>query len=166
MKKACEKLHHEDGGIVILSGPRGTGKTQMATELGLLWHRGKVLSQDGRSHSMQYSPLSDLYENEKAAWNRREGGNSKGPLAAAGACSFLVLDEIQDVMNSDWEKVQLTRLIDRRYAAVKRTVIITNLKAESMRKFLGESPWSRIRETGILIEMTGRNFRNTKGQEV
>ena len=167
MERALERLKHPDGGVVVVVGPRGTGKTQMATDLALVYHRDQVLDESMPEHyrdTMSYRPLADLYEAEKAAWNRREGGNA-GPLQAAGACGFLVLDEIQDVMNSEWERVQLTRLFDRRYAAVKRTILITNMKTDGLCKHLGESMWSRIREIGLLVELAGRNYRNTKGQK-
>ena len=167
MEKALERLKDPEGGVVIFAGPRGTGKTQMATDLALVYHRDQELDESLPEHyrdTMRYYPMADLYEAEKAAWNRREGGNA-GPLLTAGGCGFLVLDEIQDVMHSEWEKVQLTRLFDRRYANVKRTIMITNMKSDGLRKHLGESMWSRIREIGLLVELAGRNYRHTKGQK-
>ena len=143
------------GSCVVLVGPRGTGKTQLATELGLLMHQDEQLTQ-------KYTTLSGLLQDEKDSWNKPpqlDGFNRPtSPLKKAKEVGLLVLDEIQEVAGTDWEMSQLVRIFDERYGAMKRTVLISNLMPDAMQKFVGPSIWSRISETGLLVLCGGEDW--------
>jgi len=152
--KAHEALS-KDGSCVVLVGPRGTGKTQLASELGLLMYQDEQLTQ-------KYTTLSGLLQDEKDSWNKPpqlDGFNRPtSPLKKAKEVGLLVLDEIQEVAGTDWEMSQLIRIFDERYGAMKRTVLISNLMPDAMQKFVGPSIWSRISETGLLVLCGGENW--------
>ena len=145
----------KDGSCVVLVGPRGTGKTQLATELGMSMSCDLQLTQ-------RYTTLSGLLQDEKDSWNKPpqlDGFNRPtSPLKRAKEVGLLVLDEIQEVAGTDWEMSQLIRIFDERYGAMKRTVLISNLMPDAMQKFVGPSIWSRISETGLLVLCGGENW--------
>ena len=137
-----------DGSCVVLVGPRGTGKTQLATELGLLMYQDEQLTQ-------KYTTLSGLLQQEKDSWNKPPELDSfnrpTSPLKKAAGVGLLVLDEVQEIAGTDWEMSQFVRIFDERYGAMKRTILISNKMPDAMEKFVGPSVWSRVTETGLLV---------------
>ena len=147
------------GSNLILVGPRGTGKTQIATEFGLRMSRGPLLGKMGQ----RYTTLSGLLQEEKDSWNRPPEldalNRPTSPLKKAKDVWLLVLDEIQEVAGTEWEMSQFVRLFDERYGSMKSTILISNLMPDAMQKFVGPSIWSRITETGMLLSCDWTSFR-------
>ena len=134
--------------MLLIIGPRGTGKTQLAVEYSVMLERDLcVLGTDHR--------LGDLFDKQKDSFDER----GKDPIKEATKVGLLILDELQEVSGSPWEMQQLTRLIDARYLAMKRTVLIANLTIEAAKEFLGDSAWSRLGETGVVVPWDGVTMR-------
>jgi len=140
--------------MLVLLGPRGTGKTQAAVEMAL--DIDCVMVEEDREISHMYATLSELFGKEKASWS---DPMMSSPLDKAKEVGLLVLDEIQEVMASDWEKQALTLLIDDRYRNMKRTILIGNLTKDGLGDFFSKSISSRVKETGTIIEMAGKRYR-------
>ena len=140
--------------MLILLGPRGTGKTQAAVEMAL--DLDCYTNELNREISHQYATLSELFGKEKASWS---DPMMSSPLDKAKGVGLLVLDEIQEVVASDWEKQALTLLIDDRYRNMKRTILIGNLTKDGLGEFFSKSISSRVKETGTIIEMAGKRYR-------
>ena len=153
--QASDRICRGDG-LILLVGPRGTGKTQLATELALVLDRS-IGERKRQRASYLYRPWGGLLDDEKAGWDRKENG--RGALHAAGGVGLLVLDEIQEVSHTDWASTQLTRLIDDRYQRMLSTIMIANLELESVQEFVGASAWSRIKETGLVVPCDWGSFR-------
>ena len=161
-EKAYKRLLKGDAMLLIV-GPRGTGKTQLAVEYSIMLERdlcelgedwaGRPTNETKLTH--QYHRLGDLFEQQKASFDER----GPGPLKAATAIDLLILDELQEVTGSAWEMQQLTRLIDARYLSMKRTIMVANLTIDSAKVFLGESVWSRLGETGVVVPWDGATMR-------
>ena len=130
----------------MLVGPRGTGKTQLAAEIA---YRHPQLTQ-------RYTTLSGLLQEEKDSWNHKpmldNFNRPTSPLKEATKTGLLVLDEIQEMKGSEWEHSVFVRLFDDRYGDMKRTILIANLEPKAFEEFVGPSIWSRICETGLLVE--------------
>ena len=150
---ASKKLTEGDC-LLVLIGPRGTGKTQAAVEMAMKLD-GYMLGA-GKELSHMYAPLGELLNREKASWS---DPTLHSPLAKAKSAGLLVLDEIQESSASEWERQTLTLLIDERYRNMKRTILIGNLKTGGLEKFFSKSISSRIKETGTIIEMAGKRYR-------
>ena len=140
--------------LLVLLGPRGTGKTQAAVEMSL--KLDLHCQETDRPIGHMYAPLGELLNKEKSSWDDKM---IDSPLKKAKTVGMLVLDEIQESNASDWERQQLTLLIDDRYRNMKRTVLIGNLIPSGLDKFLSKSVSSRLKETGTIIEMTGKKYR-------
>lgn len=145
-QKACEILpilrQPGRGAILILIGDRGTGKTVMATYwAGMLGHG-------------LYTKAFDLFAAVKNTYHDSSKVREHEVLERYRRTDLLVIDEAQERKESDWENTLLTHLIDKRYDALKPTVIIANLKPEALDACLGPSIIRRVKETGALIECT------------
>lgn len=151
-KLELTKKMTSDGGLVLLIGDRGTGKTRLAAEV--------------IRDRLSWIPMPDHYTTAMEIFlNIRDAYGKKGPqtegsiVAELSRCRLLVIDEIQERSNSEWEDRIITHVIDRRYGANLPTIIIGNLTPESMERNLGESVVSRASETGGIIVMTGKSYR-------
>lgn len=149
--------------MLLVIGPRGTGKTQLAVEFSVMLERDLcVLGKDWAGNptnetnlTHQYYRLGDLFDKQKESFEER----GSDPIKDATKVGLLILDELQEVSGSPWEMQQLTRLIDARYLAMKRTILIANLTLEAAKEFLGDSAWSRLGETGVVVPWDGVTMR-------
>ena len=138
------------GSPVLLTGRRGTGKTQLAS---VLIRRCFEAGQVGR-----YTRLTELYRELRTSFGT--SGDTIRVLREYRKPDLLVIDEAHDVKGTDWERVELNDLIDYRYGMVKPTLIITNAQGEELTAALSRSILSRCEESGGLVTMTGTSFRS------
>lgn len=161
---AAWRALREEGGTLLLVGTRGVGKTQLATSLGLALAANGLLGTRGRSPSQSYHVLGELFRAEKRTFAREPGASSAAsPLDLAAKADLLVLDEVHVRHESAWEDIELTLLFDRRYQDMRRTILIANLTPDQAREKLGSSVWSRIVETGVVLECDWPSFRKGAG---
>ena len=147
------------GSLFLLTGPRGTGKTQMATCLGRLYSLELACS--------RYMRVADLYMVIKATFNN-EGSESqiindlsgRGRWDAESLPRLLVLDEMHDRGGSEWEDRVLNQIVDARYGAKLDTILITNDRGAALKDKIGPSIISRADETGGIIECSWDSFRS------
>ena len=147
------------GSLFLLTGPRGTGKTQMATCLGRLYSLELACS--------RYMRVADLYMIIKATFNN-EGSESQIIDELSGRVRWdsdnlprlLVLDEMHDRGGSEWEDRVLNQIVDARYGAKLDTILITNDRGAALKDKIGPSIISRADETGGIIECAWDSFRS------
>ena len=147
------------GSLFLLTGPRGTGKTQMATCLGRLYSLELACS--------RYMRVADLYMIIKATFNN-EGSESQIIDELSGRVRWdsdnlprlLVLDEMHDRGGSEWEDRVLNQIVDARYGAKLDTILITNDRGAALKDKIGPSIISRADETGGIIECSWDSFRS------
>lgn len=162
------------GGIISLIGARGTGKTQMAVELMRLAIDQECCRPDRpiRDDEAMRIPAKELRTERPALYTRamemfmafRDGFREGGVGESAAIRQFtdprmLVIDEVQERGNTEYEDRMLTHVIDCRYGDRKDTVLVCNLTREQMRESLGASIVSRIQEVGVVIECNWPSFR-------
>ena len=159
-RESAWRALQEPDGCVLLLGPRGVGKTQLAIELSLQAARKGLTRFPG---SQMYRVLAELFRDEKRTFGASEGQRVT-PIDRASDVGLLVLDEIQERFESAWEDRELTMLFDRRYRDMRRTILLANLTVVDAPKRLPASMWSRIVECGVVIECNWPSFRG--GAEV
>ena len=149
-KIIADMLCARKGYIVMLYGIRGTGKTRMAVSIAKLYAQKEMRA--------TYCKAIDIFMAIRGTYN----GNNKDESEAISEFiipSLLVIDEAQERGNSDWEDRLLTYIIDKRYDALKDTILISNQIKQEFVKSVGQSIASRILETGAVIECKWESFR-------
>jgi len=139
--------------LCVLIGGRGTGKTQMvalyARRLAELWS------------GMQAEDTPIVYRTAKEMLAEiRIGINETGQMPDRFVkARLLIVDEIQVRSETEDQRDNLTLLIDKRYGAMKATVLIGNLKQDELQAALGASICDRVRDGGCVIPFTWQSFR-------
>lgn len=162
------------GFLVLLVGDRGNGKTQFATRLAWLG----ILAEDryppkpgidgatppeGLTRWREARPV--LYRHAMSIFlDVRESFGQNGErkrIEAYCAVPMLIIDEFQERGNTAWEDRLLTYIIDRRYGAMKDTLMIGNVKGdeETLKAQLGASIVSRASEAGGVIVADWPSYR-------
>ena len=147
LKKAGKQL--DSGGTLALIGSRGTGKTRLAAEL----MRHETTSRD------RYTTAMGLFLRIRRSFSKGASETEADIVDEMSDCPLLVIDEIQERGNTGWEDRIITHILDRRYSEMMQTIIIANLTKESLSECLGDSVVSRMQETGGVMEMKGKSFR-------
>lgn len=146
-------LFAKPGAIVCLVGPRGTGKTLLATTIARGFH------QDNRYHNAKYAHVMDFFFAIRETFSRTSDVEERQTLDTFIKPHVLVLDEIQERGGSEWEDRTLTYLIDKRYVVERPTLLIGNIKPAELQARLGASIVSRMQETGGIVECNWPSFR-------
>lgn len=137
--------------FVVLAGPRGTGKTQMAVEIvrELKAEYGHYISCPG--FGVWLRDGIDGQHNEIAKFRK---------LATT---QTLILDDLQELRppcrGSQYEESALTYALNERYANCRTTILITNLTIEAFKKAVTPLIASRIEEDGVYISCNWKSFR-------
>lgn len=151
------------GAIVALVGPRGTGKTYIASQFVIdrLWsergtarctwsHYAKLTTLVGRLKAF-YGDMGTI-ETEKLEQYR---------TFLTKILDLLIIDEIHEVAEDSKHKDRiLTDLLDTRYAAKKDTILISNQSAEEFSRTTSPSIISRLNEHGGIIPCAWKSFRD------
>lgn len=69
-------------------------------------------------------------------------------LEELGGFDLLVIDEVGASRGSDWEVQLLHEVIDRRYQAVRPTIVVSNLTTTDLKDYIGERALDRLRQGG------------------
>lgn len=171
----CQQLFAGHGAIVALVGPRGVGKTTIGFQLALHRLRADWLrmlgerSDECRGVTLRMTPyrkLTDLIARFKALY-ADFGTTDPEKLAASrdALCrddSLLVMDEVHECSELRAAPRMLTDILDRRYAAKRDTLLITNQTAQEFSDTIGDSIYSRLTEHGAILRCEWKSWRERK----
>ncbi len=154
-KRARDKVLHDIGSgfIIALVGRRGTGKTQIAQQV--------ALASCGLDRSALYCRGLDYFLDLRATYSA-EGQCERDVIERYQTPRLLIVDEVQERGESEWEDRMLTHLLDKRYGDMTDTILIANLKPDAFRDNVGASVADRLIETGGIIECDWESFRTKK----
>jgi DNA replication protein DnaC len=147
------------GATCSLIGPRGTGKTQVAC-----WLANRLRETGYISHTY-YFTAADLFGLMKSwyALPCYEKGMNDRQIHTV---PMLVIDEMQERVESEHEDKMLTQVIDKRYGERLPTLLIANIRREEMQAKLGASVVSRLTEGGLNVLCDWPSYRVTQSQSV
>ena len=140
----------DEGIMVVLHGPRGTGKTQLACCL----VRDACLAE----LTAYYVTAMGFFLHLRSSFGDGPE-NERSIVKAYLSPVLLVIDEIDDRGKSAWEDRLLGYVVNERYANLRTTVMVTNETAEVAAKNLGSSITDRVRECGWFVECDWPSFR-------
>lgn len=142
----------ETGCLLALVGTRGCGKTQLAVEA--------IRFCATHSRRARYCTATEFFVEIKSTYGD-DARTEKDVIAEFSRPSLLVIDEIGQRSESEWENRLLFELLNRRYNALKDTILISNQTPADFAASMGPSLISRMQETGGLIECTWPSYRNS-----
>ena len=155
------------GGIVVMYGAHGTGKTRMAWELakkcspkdaqysigGVGWTTSK------RDRPAIYTTAVGLFLEIRDTFSKDAESSEMQVVRKHTDAGLLVIDEMQERGETEFEDRKLTSIIDSRYAHERPTILITNYTREKLAATLSQAVLDRIRENGCGLNFNWTSFR-------
>lgn len=131
--------------LYILTGRRGSGKTQMST----FWAMERLKAGKGCG---KYTTATDFLADIRRTWSGANSGQAERELLSRyQKAPMLVIDEYQEASAGEWAQSTLVNIIDRRYREMLGTVIIANYSPEELRENVSHSIVDRANEQGGIM---------------
>lgn len=149
----------DTGFIVGIIGHNGRGKTQMAVNA--------IITTCRAARHAKFCTAWDFFMDLKATFRPTSKITEEAVIETYLKPSLLVIDEIHERSDSDWENLSLFHTINKRYEELKDTVLIgvfhnkdnPQWAVDDFKKYVGNSIASRLRETGGVINCIWPSFR-------
>lgn len=141
-----------NGGVILaFIGGRGTGKTLLATAAG--WHVCE------RGFGARYWRAAFLSDNIKRGWDDQATSAERETLHKAQRTRLLVVDEIGERNETEWERRNLTNIVCQRHDYGLDTILISNHTPDEFAESVGDSITDRIAQGGGIFEFAWLSFR-------
>lgn len=125
-------------------GNPGTGKTHLACAIAQ-----ELLRQE---YDVVYSTVQRLMRRIKATWERETREETEAEaLAVFSTADLLIVDEVGVQFGSDFERNVLFEIIDTRWANCLPMLLISNLPARELQKYLGPRAIDRLNHNSLGI---------------
>jgi DNA replication protein DnaC len=147
--------HLPAGAVLVLAGERGNGKGHLAIAC------AKQVMQRGTA---MYLRTSDLIRMVRATWRRDSKQSEQEVIDALCALDLLVIDEVGVQRGTDDEQIILFDVIDRRYADLRPTVLITNLNGAAFEEMIGPRIMDRLVERAVYVRFNWESYRGRVSQ--
>lgn len=159
--RAMKKHLTTCGAIVALVGIRGTGKTSLCSTLAQ--ERAAVEDEVPHVHTVLYRKMARLVMRFKPLYADYGSIDTESSMQVLdGLCgnhNLLVIDEVHETDDNKMKNRILVDIIDRRYAKLKDTILISNQTPAEFRKATSDSILSRLSEHGTIINCNWTSFR-------
>jgi DNA replication protein DnaC len=135
--------------LIALLGEAGPGKTWLAC--------AAVLDACREGRRAEYVETADFFDAVKETYSGV--GRESSVIRSFVEPSLLVLDEIEVCAATTWEDQKLNRLINKRYADRKTTILVSNLDAGAFEKRVGLRIADRFKDDGDVIRCNWGSIR-------
>lgn len=150
VRRVMESLGN--GGVVVISGPPGVGKTQLAT--------CAIASIATRTVSCRYASAMSIIDHVRDAMNSGETEGFRVNLWTSPR--LLVIEEFDKRRGTEDESRIIERIIDTRYGRMIPTLILTNATRTGFRNLASDAVIDRMAESGMYLELkTWPNLRRS-----
>lgn len=142
------------GRSLVLTGNVGNGKTHLACA---------TVQAVIRKHGAQavIVTAAEIIRVFKGAMDRSAEYSDREVLDELAAFDLLVIDEVGAQSGSAYELGVLHEVIDRRYQLVLPTVVVSNLAATDLARYIGDRALDRLRQAGG--KAIGFNWASARG---
>jgi DNA replication protein DnaC len=144
--------------LVALVGPRGTGKTAISCQAVMDLCRQKQLA--------LYCTANDYFLAIKETFGSNSSRTQTAIEEAHLRPVLLAVDGLEERGDTPWEDRMLRRLIDKRYAAMQSTILISNDDYRTFLERVGDSISSRLLDGGMVIKCEWPTLRGRINNEV
>ncbi len=142
--------HLPAGAVLVLAGERGNGKGHLAIAC------AKQVMQRGTG---MYLRTADLIRMVRATWRRDSRQSEQEVIDALCSLDLLVIDEVGVQRGTEDEQIILFDVIDRRYADLRPTILITNLNGAGFKDVMGPRIMDRLVERAIYVRFSWESYR-------
>lgn len=143
--------HAPAGTFLVLAGDRGTGKSHLAIA---------AAQQVMKRGTAMYTRVGDLIRRVRSTWRRDSPQSEEEVLHMLSVgMDLLVIDEVGVQTGTDDEQRILFDILDRRYAELKPTIMLTNLEGKEFAEFIGPRIIDRLRERGMYVKFKWESYR-------
>lgn len=130
----------ERGASFLFCGKPGSGKTHLACAIG-----NAVMRNHGAS--VLFITVFDAIQRVKETYSDKNQ-SERTVMQSFTEPDLLILDEVGVQFGTDYEKVIITDLINRRYNDMRPTIILSNLDESELSEYLGARVMDRMFEGG------------------
>ncbi|MCC6234284.1 MAG: ATP-binding protein [Verrucomicrobiales bacterium] len=141
----------KSGVTLCLTGTRGSGKTQIAVDA--------IRAVTAAGRPAVFTTAQRFFIALKASYDGSAKRSEMQVLESFRRPSLLVIDEIGNRSESDWENRTFFELLDSRYGDMTDTILTCNLEPQEVSANLGPSIVSRMSEGGGIIRCSWPSFR-------
>lgn len=152
-----------NGAIVALVGSRGSGKTTIAAQM--IVDRVKLWAEPPHDSPPPYRKCSEIvakYKSIYADYGSTDTERLIEQMKRLCAEKFLVIDELHECDDQKMKTRVLTDILDRRYAKMRDTLIISNQTPQEFQATTSDSILSRMSEHGAIIPCNWKSWRTSK----
>lgn len=148
--------HYKAGSFMVFGGEPGTGKSHLAiATTPAVLARGTAM----------YVRASDVIRRVRATWRRDSEQSEEDVLHMLGyEIDLLIIDEVGVQRGTEDEQMILFDVIDRRYAELLPTILLTNLSGKVFAEFLGPRIMDRLRERSVFVPFRWDSYRARQDQ--
>jgi DNA replication protein DnaC len=143
--------HLKAKGTTLIAGDCGTGKTVMACLIASKYQLAK--------RSVVYTRAIDFFRGLKSTYRKDATQTEAQFLDQFEDADLLIIDEIQDRSETNWENSLLNNIIDHRYSNLQPTILLTNQIGDNATATLPRSIISRITGTGAFVQLDWNSLR-------
>lgn len=130
----------ELGASFVFCGKPGAGKTHLACAIA-----NAVMRNHGAS--AMFTTVFDVIQRVKATYSDKDQ-SERTVMRSFAEPDLLILDEVGVQFGTDYEKVIITDIINRRYNDMRPTIILSNLDEAELGEYLGDRVMDRMFEGG------------------
>lgn len=152
------------GGLVVLAGPVGIGKTVAATFLALMMVESKTYKLGERDlvnrkpPRFWFVPAQLIIDN---AYDKKAVAQDMPVMRLKDCNDILIVDDLgrEFVKKRGWSLSVVDEFFDARYRNKLPTIATTNMDEQEFKERYGDRVWDRFREWGKWIWTPGESLR-------
>lgn len=133
--------NYRTGRSLILAGGVGTGKTHLASGMAQA-----VIRQFGASALVV--SVAEIVRVAKGTMAKGATYTERDVIDELARVDLLAIDEVGAQRGTEYELGLLHEIIDRRYHLVVPTVLVSNLRVEELKDYIGDRAIDRLRQGG------------------